>query len=110
MLALAALHLGHRTDSAAFQAQALELFNAAPQALDVTAESAVPTLLFSSMVGTHMLADTSLSCHDPSIDDAALLDRFIDASNNAVMAVKPRMFSSDSFYMTFRRRVCLKMR
>ncbi|KAF9634249.1 hypothetical protein BFW01_g5144 [Lasiodiplodia theobromae] len=78
MLALAALHLGHRTDSAAFQAQALELFNAAPQALDVTAESAVPTLLFSSMVGTHMLADTSLSCHDPSIDDAALLDRFIE--------------------------------
>lgn len=78
MLALAALHLGHRTDAAALHARALELFNAAPQAFDVTPESAVHTLLFSAFVGIHMLAEVSLSCYDPSIDDAVLLDRFIE--------------------------------
>ncbi|KAL1614201.1 hypothetical protein SLS54_009919 [Diplodia seriata] len=78
MLALAALHLRHRNDAAAFQSRALELFNATPQPLDVSPASAVPTLLFSSLVGIYMLAEASVSCQDGNIDDAALLDSFIE--------------------------------
>ncbi|KAH7045243.1 hypothetical protein B0J12DRAFT_153624 [Macrophomina phaseolina] len=75
MLALAAIHLRHRTDAAALHARALELFNATPQSLDAAPDSAAPTFLFASFIGIYMLADVSLSWRE---DEAALLDRFIE--------------------------------
>lgn len=77
MLSLAALHLGHRTDAAAFQTRALELFNGTAHIINITPDSAAPTFQFASLVGIYKLADVSLTCEDDG-DEAGLLDRFIE--------------------------------
>ena len=87
MLAMASLHLsvtcGQDTDARTFyrhqasklQARAIEVFNAEP-VHEVTADNAVPLLLFSSLVGIHVLGEMLVYRDRNETNFSSFLDEF----------------------------------
>lgn len=85
ILALSALHLSHehpiqaayhREEATALQTQALSLFN--DSGGEVTAETCVPMLIFSSFLGLHTLAEAVTASRN---DGIAFLDQFVTYLN-----------------------------
>lgn len=85
ILALSALHLSHehpaqaayhREEATTLQIQALSLFN--DSGSEVTAETCVPMLIFSSFLGLHTLAEAVTASRN---DGSAFLDQFVTYLN-----------------------------
>ncbi|PYI13262.1 hypothetical protein BO99DRAFT_447797 [Aspergillus violaceofuscus CBS 115571] len=102
LLALAALHLSlvrpsqgryYHTQATQLQCQAIALFRAREE--DLNAATSLPTLLFSAILGTHVLCETLRFCTEgPSL--ATFLARFVQytALHRGVRAVAGRTWDT----------------